>query len=42
MADACDYARFCSAIDFWVMTDHAEASTPRKWGETIKAVQKLQ
>ena len=39
MADACDYARFCSAIDFWVMTDHAEASTPRKWGETIKAVQ---
>ena len=21
------------------MTDHAEASTPRKWGETIKAVQ---
>ena len=35
MADACDYARFCSAIDFWVMTDHAEASTPRKWGETI-------
>ena len=39
MADACDYARFCSAIDFWVMTDHAEGSTPRKWGETIKAVQ---
>ena len=39
MADACDYARFCSAIDFWVMTDHAEGSTPRKWSETIKAVQ---
>ena len=39
MAEACDYARFCSAIDFWVNTDHAEASTPRKWSETIKAVQ---
>ena len=39
MAEACDYARFCSAIDFWVNTDHAEASTPRKWAETIKAVQ---
>ena len=39
MAEACDYARFCSAIDFWVATDHAEVSTPRKWAETIKAVQ---
>ena len=39
MAEACDYARFCSAIDFWVNTDHAEASTPRKWAETIRAVQ---
>ena len=34
MADACDYARYCSSIDFWAITDHAEASTPRKWKET--------
>ena len=34
MADACDYARYCSSIDFWAITDHAEASTPRKWTET--------
>ena len=34
MADACDYARYCSSIDFWAITDHAEASTPRKWEET--------
>ena len=34
MADACDYARYCSGIDFWATTDHAEASTPRKWKET--------
>ncbi|HVM96440.1 MAG TPA: DUF3604 domain-containing protein, partial [Candidatus Acidoferrales bacterium] len=34
IADACDYARFCSALDFWSITDHAEASTPRRWRET--------
>ena len=34
MADACDYARYCSGIDFWAITDHAEASTPRKWEAT--------
>ncbi len=34
LADACDYARHCSAIDFWAITDHAEASTPRRWQET--------
>jgi hypothetical protein len=34
LADACDYARFCSALDFWSINDHAEASTPRKWRET--------
>ena len=34
IADACDFARHCSAIDFWAITDHAEASTPRRWQET--------
>ncbi|MBI3782157.1 MAG: DUF3604 domain-containing protein [Deltaproteobacteria bacterium] len=34
VADACDYARFCSALDFWSITDHAEASSPRRWQET--------
>ena len=29
VSDACDYARFCSALDFWVISDHAEASTPQ-------------
>ena len=38
IADACDYARFCSALDFWSINDHAEASTPRRWRETKAAI----
>ena len=34
IADACDYARFCSALDFWSINDHAEAYTSQKWQET--------
>ncbi len=34
IGDACDYARFCSALDFWSINDHAEAGTPRRWQET--------
>lgn len=38
IADACDYARYCSGIDFWSITDHAEAATPRKWQATKDAI----
>jgi hypothetical protein len=38
LADACDYARHCSAIDFWAITDHAEATTPKRWEDTKQSV----
>ncbi len=38
LADACDYARHCSSIDFWAITDHAEASTPQRWRETKESI----
>lgn len=38
VADACDFARHCSALDFWSITDHAEASTPRRWKEAKETI----
>jgi hypothetical protein len=37
-ADACDFARFCSALDFWSITDHDFAITPQAWRDTIESV----
>jgi hypothetical protein len=31
IGDACDFARYCSALDFWASTDHAESITPNRW-----------
>ncbi|HEX4894768.1 MAG TPA: DUF3604 domain-containing protein [Solimonas sp.] len=39
-ADACDYARFCSSLDFYASTDHSESLTPRHWSmikDTVRA-----
>ncbi|MGB0907489.1 MAG: DUF3604 domain-containing protein [Maricaulaceae bacterium] len=42
VADACDYARYCSAIDYWSITDHAEAGTPERWKRTKEAIRQCE
>jgi hypothetical protein len=37
-ADACDFARFCSALDFWSINDHSEGITARHWQETRESI----
>jgi hypothetical protein len=37
-ADACDFARFCSALDFWSINDHAENISQRHWRETVESI----
>jgi hypothetical protein len=37
-ADACDFARFCSDLDFWSINDHAESISPTHWRDTKEAI----
>lgn len=37
-ADACDFARFCSQLDFFALTDHAELLSPRQWQESRESI----
>ena len=38
LADACDFARYCSQMDFWAIADHAEAITPARWAQTRESI----
>ncbi|MCP5066080.1 MAG: DUF3604 domain-containing protein [bacterium] len=39
-ADACDFARYCSALDFWSINDHAASISPEAWRETVDSIRR--
>jgi len=39
VADACDFARYCSDLDFWSINDHALAINKDYWNQTRRSIE---
>ena len=39
---SCEFARYCSDLDFWSINDHAEQQTIEQWRENITAVRQCE
>ena len=37
-SDACNFARFCSSLDFFSITDHAEGMTKKMWEDSLESI----
>lgn len=37
---ACDFAQYCSEIDFFALTDHAESNTAKNWKNSLDSLSK--
>ena len=39
-SDACNFARYCSSLDFFSITDHAEGMTRQMWEDSVDSIKR--